>query len=249
MRNVKGLEIFFIGLGGEFYVGNGLDVLFELAVSGVPAGKAGPRHVFRDVEPGAVIPPSVPVAPHQRVDQKPVGGPREVFRVFADRLEDQRHLIVLVAVAHGLVAVGVRLGVCDGDAVGRRMKFPAPLHVGPHAADKIGGGAVAQHIVFRPGKLGERIGENVHQRFGKGDGLRRGGLHQSGELVRRGEVMGGQKGVHHGINALEIVFGALLGEGFRLRVRQRLQLFVGLTHLLKLVAFQEPRRGLFPQGL
>ena len=95
----------------------------------------------------------------------------------------------------------------------------------------------------------ESGGRRRRDYYGKRDGLRRGGLHQSGELVRRGEVMGGQKGVHHGINALEIVFGALLGEGFRLRVRQRLQLFVGLTHLLKLVAFQEPRRGLLPQGL
>ena len=75
--------------------------------------------------------------------------PAQVSGVFLYCLKDQSHLVVFVAVTDALVAVGVWLGIGDCDPVGGGMKFSAPFHVGPDAADKIGGGTVAQNVVFR----------------------------------------------------------------------------------------------------
>ena len=195
----------------------------------------------RDVEPGAVIPPSVPVAPHQRVDQKPVGGPREVFRVFADCLEDQRHLIVLVAVADVLVAVGVRLIVGDGDTVGRRVELPPPLHVGPHAADEVGGGAVAQNVIFLH-PLRHRGLEDVQQRGGEGHALRRAFRDDGGHGFRIGEGAGLQVGVHKGVDVGEVVGVQLVAELAGVFLLKGLELAVDGQHFLKLLRFQKTQR-------
>ena len=241
--DVEGLEVFFVGFGGELEVGDGLDILFELAVRRVAARKPRPRHIVGDVEVRRVAAPAVPVAAHEGVDEEAVRRPREVLGVFIDGLEDERHLVVLIFVGDGLVAVGVGLGVGDGDAVGGGMELAPALHVRPHAADEVGRGAIADGVVLRFARqLRHGVGVNVDEGRGEGHGLRRALPREGGEPVRRGEVVFREEGVHERVDAREVVLRALLGEGLRLALRERLELMVGREHLGELVRFEETRR-------
>ena len=243
VRDVEGLEVFFVGFGGELEVRDGLDILFELAVRRVAARKPRPRHIVGDVEVRRVAAPAVPVAAHEGIDEEAVRRPREVLGVFIDGLEDERHLVVLIFVDDGLVAVGVGLGVGDGDTVRRGVELAPALHVRPHAADEVGRGAVADGVVLRFARaLCHRVGIDVDDRLGKGHGLRLRFLGQRGDPLRRGKVVGGEKGVHERIDAVEVVLCALLGKGLRLGRRKRLELVVGREHIRELVGFKETRR-------
>ena len=241
MGDVEGFKVLFEGFGGDLHAGDGLHIFFQLAVGRIPAFQARPRHVFLDGEGGCVVPPVVGVAPHQGVDQQAVGRPAEVFRVGFHRLKDEGHLIVLVAVADVLVAVGVRLIVGDGDAVGRRVELPPPLHVGPHAADKVGGGAVAQNVVFLH-PLRHRGLEDVQQRGGEGHALRRGFCDDGGHGLRIGEGTGLQVGVHNGVDVGKIVGVQLVAEFAGIFLLKRLELAVDGQHFLKLFRFQKTQR-------
>ena len=243
VRDVEGLEVFFVGFGGELEVRDGLDILFELAVRRVAARKPRPRHIVGDVEVRRVAAPAVPVAAHEGIDEEAVRRPGKVLGVFIDGLEDEGHLVVLIFVGDGLVAVGVGLGVGDGDAVGGGMELAPALHVRPHAADEVGRGAVADGVVLRFARqLRHGVGVNVDEGRGEGHGLRRALPREGGEPVRRGEVVFREEGVHERVDAREVVFRALLGEGLRLAQRERLELMVGREHLGELVRFEEARR-------
>ena len=234
--DVEGFKVLFEGFGGDLHAGDGLHILFQLAVGGVPAFQPRPRHVFLDGEGGGVVPPVVGVAPHQGVDQQAVGRPAEVFRVGFHRLKDEGHLVILVAVTDVLVAVGVRLIVGDGDAVGRRVELPPPLHVGPHAADEVGGGAVAQNVVFLH-PLCHRGLEDVQQCGGEGHALRRTLRDDGGHGFRVGEGTGLQVGVHNGVDVGKIVGVQLVAELAGVFLLKGLELAVDGQHFLKLLRF------------
>ena len=239
--DVEGFKVLFEGFGGDLHAGDGLHILFQLAVGGVPAFQPRPRHVFLDGEGGGVVPPVVGVASHQGVDQQAVGRPAEVFRVGFHRFEDEGHFVILVAVADVLVAVGVRLIVGDGDAVGRRVELSPPLHVGPHAADEVGGGAVAQHVIFLH-PLRHRGLENVQQRGGEGHALRRGFRDDGGHGLRVGEGTGLQVGVHNGVDVGEVVGVQLVAEFAGVFLLKGFELAVDGQHFLKLLRFQKTQR-------
>ena len=239
--DVEGFKVFFEGFGGDLHAGDGLHVFFQLAVGGVPAFQACPRHVFLDGEGGGVVPPVVGVAPHQGVDQQAVSRPAELFRVGFHRLEDEGHLIVLVAVADVLVAVGVRLIVGDGDAVGCGVELPPPLHVGPNAADEIGGGAVAQNVVFLH-PFRHRGLEGVQQRGGEGHALWRALRDDGGHGFRVGEGTGLQVGVHNGVDVGKIVGVQLVAEFAGVFLLKGFELAVDGQHFLKLLRFQKTQR-------
>ena len=165
MGDIKGFKILFEGFRGDLHARDGLHILLDLAVGGVSGAEPRPVHIFLDSKARGAVAPVVAVAAHQGVDQQAVRRPGEIFRVFRDGLKDDGHFVILVAVADVLVAVGVRLGIGHGDAVGGGMKFPAALHIRPDAADEIGGGAVAQHIVFLHPR-GDGLIKNIQQRGG-----------------------------------------------------------------------------------
>ena len=241
MGDVEGFKVLFEGFGGDLHAGDGLHVFFQLAVGRVPAFQASPRHVFLNGEGSGVVPPVVGIAPHEGVDQQAVGRPAEVLRVGFHRFEDEGHLIVLVAVADVLVAVGIRLIVGDGDAVGRRVELPPPLHVGPHAADEVGGGAVAQNVIFLH-PLRHRGLEDVQQRGGEGHALRRALRDDGGHGFRVGEGAGLQVGVHNGVDVGEVVGVQLVAEFAGVFLLKGLELAVDGQHFLKLLRFQKTQR-------
>ena len=127
------------------------------------------------------------------------------------------------------------------------MELPSPLHVGPHAADEVGGGAVAQDVVFR-GPGGQVCLEDFQQGGGEGGGFLVGVRGGPGQVLGGVQGMGFQEFVHDGVDFLEVELRqtALKGPGFVLG--QGLQAAVGLEHLLKLAALQEAGAGR-PGGL
>lgn len=70
---------------------------------------------------------------------------------------------------------------------------------------------------------------------------------RAASLSGRGEVVLREEGVHERVDAREVVLRALLGEGLRFALRERLELMVGREHLGELVRFEEARRGFAAQ--
>ena len=238
MRDVERLEILLEGFRGDLHPRDGLHVLLQLPVGGVPALEPRPGHVFVDGEMRGVVPPVVHVPPHQGIDQQPVGRPGEVLRVLRHGLEDQRHLIVLVPVADVLVAVGVRLVIGHGDAVGRGVKLPAPLHVGPHAADEVRRRAVAQHVILLH-PLGHGGLKDLQHPLGEVPALRGRFRHHGGDGLRAAEIVPLQIPVQHGIDLREVIGIHLVLEFPGMLLLQGLQLLIGGQHLLELLRLQK----------
>ena len=242
MGDVEGFKILFEGFRGDLHARDGLHILLDLAIGGVSGSQTRPVHVLFNGEGRGVVSPVVSVAAHQSVDQQAVRRPGEIFRVFRDGLKDDGHFIILVAVADVLVAVGVRLGIGHGDAVGGGMKFPAALHIRPDAADEIGGGAVAQHIVFLHPR-GDGLIKNIQQRGGERDGLRRADGHRLCHRLRRRQIVCLKITVHQGVNVAEVKDVHLIFELSGVLFFQRLQLIVCIQHFLKLFGFQKTQGG------
>ena len=124
------------------------------------------------------------------------------------------------------------------------MELPAPLHIGPHAADEVGGGAVAQHVVFLH-PLGHGGLKNLHQRGGQGDGLRLPRLHGGGDGLRGAEVVGLEVAVQQGVDVPEVVGVHLVFEFAGMVFFQGLDLLVGGQHLLELLRLQKALGSVF----
>ena len=130
------------------------------------------------------------------------------------------------------------------------MELPPPLHIGPDAADEVGGRGVAQQVVFRFDVGRQRGLVQVQQRGGQRHRVRGGFLHGLGDLLRRGEVMGLEVQVQKRVDPLEVVLGQLGFKGLFLPGHGG-ELGIGLQHLLELVGLQKTLRGLveIPDGL